>query len=141
MYSGPPIGSKELQGTINSKVNRFIRSGDKLSKDKISRISVEGCYAWEGNPVSLHTTCWCLCVTMSKPMEEGKPWGQQAMQRTYPQVAKQTSSSGSYPSPLFPFSPSSLLIHLSFPVTQGSPGIKRHKPDRLKGKCIEAHMA
>ena len=73
MYSGPPIGSKELQGTINSKVSRFVRSVDKLSKDKISRISVEGCYASEGNPVSLHTTCWCLCVIMFKSMEEGKP--------------------------------------------------------------------
>ena len=38
-------------------------------------------------------------------------------------------------------SPSSLLIHLSFPAIQGSPGIKRHKPDRLRGKCIEAHVA
>lgn len=69
------------------------------------------------------------------------------MQRTYTLAAKQTSLNRSYPTLCSPSRPhltgygSSLLIYLSFPVTQGSHGIKRHKPDRLKGKCIEAHVA
>ena len=74
--------------------------------------------------------------------------GQQAMQRTYPLVAKQTSSSRNYPSSLLPSLPQligmahhSLFTSFFSCIIQSSHGVRRHKPDRLKGKCIEAHMA